>query len=92
MTIEHIQNDGGPGWIEIRDFKLLGRMNLYRVHDWRVLRIDGGSFDLVGTNIFMSGNDWGPCASSGAGSCEGQNFLSGSIANSNIVIDGRCLP
>jgi hypothetical protein len=88
VSVDHIQNDGGAGWVEIRNFKLLGRMNLYRVHDWRVVRIDGGSFDLVGTNIVMTGNDWGPCYSSGTPSCEGQNFLSGSTGNSNIVIDG----
>lgn len=88
VSVQHIQAEGGTGWVELRDFKLLGRMNLYGVHDWRVLGIDGGSFDLAGTNILLSGNDWGPCASSGAGNCEGQNFMSGSTGNANIVIDG----
>jgi hypothetical protein len=77
----------GPDWIELNGFTLRNRLNGWgQADNWRVIGIDGGSFDINGpSNWLLSGNDWGPCASNTAPTCNGQNFAGG-VAN--LVIDG----
>ncbi|GIU94461.1 MAG: hypothetical protein KatS3mg012_0918 [Gaiellaceae bacterium] len=77
----------GPDWIELNGFTLRNRLNGWgQADNWRVIGIDGGSFDINGpANWLLSGNDWGPCSSNTAPTCNGQNFAGGV---SNLVIDG----
>ncbi|GIV03677.1 MAG: hypothetical protein KatS3mg015_2507 [Fimbriimonadales bacterium] len=77
----------GPDWIELNGFTLRNRLNGWgQADNWRVIGIDGGSFDINGpANWLLSGNDWGPCSSNTAPTCNGQNFAGGTA---NLVIDG----
>jgi len=86
VSVEKVHAEDGPDWVELNGLRLLNRLNGWGTTDnWRVIRVDGGSFDIGGTSgWYLSGNDWGPCDGP-SDPCGGQNFLGG---NSNLVIDG----